>query len=176
MRLAPRTAGTPGLRLLAATARGDDYASYRTTKALLAALAEHVGPTRYAARLRAAAEAEPLWEEALARVAQRVRGVTPRDANVATVTKWDPTLLRLSRRRGVQFPDRRTMPDGYPREDGAVIAHLEGLRSQGVTHIVFPSASLWWLEHYAGFGEHLDGRHRLLCRDEDCAIYELLPA
>ena len=53
------------------------------------------------------------------------------------MTKWDPTLLRLSRRHGVQFPDRRQMPDGYPRTGAEVVAHLELLRRRGVTHLVF---------------------------------------
>ncbi|MDQ3889809.1 MAG: glycosyltransferase, partial [Actinomycetota bacterium] len=127
-RLAPRAAGPGALRLLSATARGDDYGCYRITKRLLSELAEGIGPTRYASRLRAEAATEPLYEAVLARVARRIRRETPRRASVATVAKWDPTLLWLSGRRGVQFPDRRQLPDGYPRDDDGVIAHLELLR------------------------------------------------
>jgi hypothetical protein len=172
-RLAPRTAGVGTARLLIATIRGDDYGCYRSSKRLIGALGEQLGPSRHGSRLRAAASVEPLYEQILVRVAQRVRRQTTRDAQIATVTKWDPTLLWLSHRRGVQFPDRRQMPDGYPDDAAAVIAHLEHLRSRGVTHIVFTSASTWWLEHYAAFEEHLERRYCVLERTGDCVIYDL---
>jgi hypothetical protein len=156
-----------------ATVRGDDYGCYRSTKHLLQALGEQLGPTRHGSRVLATASVEPRYEQTLVRVAARIRRLTPRDAQVATVTKWDPTLLRLSHRRGVQFPDRRQMPDGYPADAAAVIAHLEHLRSNGVTHLVFTSASVWWLEHYAPFAQHLESRYRVLRRDGDCVIYDV---
>ena len=123
--------------------------------------------------MRTAASVDPVYEEVLIRVAQRVRRLTPRDAQVATVTKWDPTLLWLSERRGVQFPDRRQMPNGYPREAETVIEHLELLRTHGLTHLVFTTASTWWLEHYAAFGAHLETKYRALHRDSECVIYDL---
>lgn len=172
-RLAPRTIGVLAPRLLRATARGDDYTCYRTTKTMLARLAEELEGTRYATKLRRAADSDPAWDGVLARIAETMRQVIPPDAVVASVTKWDPTLLSLSRRRGRQFPDRRTTADGYPREGTTVIDHLEALRSEGVSHIVFPSASFWWLEHYADFALHLEGRYSTLWRDDDCLIYDL---
>jgi hypothetical protein len=172
-RLSPRTAGPRALRLLVATAGGDDYGAYRTTKQLLAALADQVGSSRHATRLKEAASVEPLYEEVLARLAKRIRRVTPKDAQVATVTKWDPTLLWLSRRRGVQFPDRRQLPNGYPQDAQAVIEHLEHLRSTGVTHLAFTYATVWWLDFYTAFGEHLADRYRLVHRDEDGLVWDL---
>jgi hypothetical protein len=172
-RLAPRTAGPGAARLLLATLRGDDYGCYRASRRLLRALGEQLGPTRHGSRVLSAASVDPVYEQTLVRVAGRVRRLTPRDAQVATVTKWDPTLLWLSHRHGVQFPDRRQMPDGYPRDAAAVIAHLEHLRRGGVTHLVFTSASIWWLEHYAPFADHLESRYRVLQRDDDCVIYDL---
>ena len=172
-RLAPRTVGPRALQLLCATARGDDYGCYRRGRELRAALADQLGPTRYGDRLRAGAESTPRYEEALARIAKCVRRVTPRDAQVATATKWDPTLLRLSGRRGVQFPDRRQMPDGYPGDATAVIEHVELLRRRGVTHLVFTSDTTWWLDHYAAFRAHLDETCRTVHRDEDCVIYQV---
>jgi hypothetical protein len=174
-RLAPRAAGLRAVPLLAATLLGDDHGCYRTTKALLSALAEQVGPTRFGQRLCDAAATDPLYEELLTRVARRVCQVTSRKASIATATKWDPTLLWLTGRRGLQFPDRRQMPDGYPRDDEAVIAHLELLRAGGVTHIVFIAATFWWLDHYPAFGAHLERSYRLTHRDEDCAVYDLWP-
>jgi hypothetical protein len=174
-RLAPRLIGGGALTLMVAVATGDNYRSYRTTKQLLDVLSHHVGSSRYAGRLSELAASEPLYDEMMARSAVKLRSVTGRGAMVATATKWDPTLLWLSGRRGLQFPDRRQMPDGYPGDDAAVIAHLELLRGGGVTHLLFTSATRWWLGSYPAFAAHLAGRHRLLHDDEDCVIYELRP-
>jgi hypothetical protein len=107
------------------------------------------------------------------RAARQVRRLTPRDAHVATVAKWDPTLLRLARRHGVQFPDRRQMPNGYPRSGPEAVAHLELLRRRGVTHLALLQSTFWWLDHYPALAEHLNRRYRLLHTDADCAVWQL---
>ena len=173
VRLAPRAGGLDALKLLIATLRGDDYGSYRTTRRIDGKLGERLGDSRVGQRLRARAAEDPLYERTVIRAARQVRRLTARDAQVATVTKWDPTLLRLSRRHGVQFPDRRQMPDGYPRSGPEVVAHLELLRRRGVTHLVFLQSTLWWLDHYPALAEHLHRRHRLLHTDPDCSVWQL---
>jgi glycosyltransferase involved in cell wall biosynthesis len=172
-RLAPRA--TAGLipRLVLATVSGDDYGCYANTKALLGRLAGALEGTRYGRRIRAAASRDPAWEATLVRIAATLRLVIPADALVGSVTKWDPTLLRLSRRRGRQFPDRRALPDGYPSESATAIDHLEDLRGEGLSHLVFPRASLWWLDHYRGFARYLGQRYEVVWLDDDCAIYDL---
>jgi hypothetical protein len=92
---------------------------------------------------------------------------------VAVIDKWDPTLLSLARRRGAHFPDRRHMPDGYPRDSAAAVAHLELLRSEGVDHLAVPASASWWLDHYGGLREHLDKRCSLVAETADCAIWKL---
>jgi hypothetical protein len=92
---------------------------------------------------------------------------------VAAIDKWDPTLLRLARRRGRHFPDRRHMPDGYPPDSESAVAHLELLRAEGVDHLAVPASSSWWLEHYGGLREHLTGRYRLVAADADCSVWDL---
>lgn len=175
-RLAPRSLAGLAPGLLVATARGDDYSCYRLTKSMLARLAGLLQGTRCGAKIATGAATEPAWEATLARIAETMRRVIPADAVVASVAKWDPTLLRLSRRRGRQFPDRSVLPDGYPAESASAIHHLEALRGDGLSHIVFPSASFWWLEHYDAFGRHLADRYALLWSDDDCMIYELATA
>ena len=63
------------------------------------------------------------------------------------------------------------MPDGYPSDASAVIEHFELLRRNGVTHLVFTSATTWWLDHYTAFRAHLDETCRTVYRDDDCVIY-----
>jgi glycosyltransferase involved in cell wall biosynthesis len=172
-RLAPRPLATLAPALLRSTARGDVFDCYRRSKAMLGRLADLLEGTRYGAKLRAAATRDAAWEAVLARAAEAVRRVVPVDACVGSVTKWDPTLLALSGRRGHNFPDRRRLPDGYPRDGGAAVAHLEEMRRDGLSHLVFPSASFWWLEHYPALATHLKAAALRLWRDEDCVIYEL---
>jgi glycosyltransferase involved in cell wall biosynthesis len=173
LRLAPRVVGLDGLKLLVAALRGDDYGSYRATRRINGKLGTRLGDGRVGDRLRAQATTDPVYERTVLRAARQVRRLTARHARVATVTKWDPTLLRLSRRHGVQFPDRRQMPDGYPSSDPQVIAHLELLRRRGVTHLVFLQSTLWWLDHYPVFAQHLRRRYRLVHADADCAVWHL---
>lgn len=173
LRLVPRTVRLDGLTLLVAALLGDDYGFYRAARRVNGKLAERLGDGRVGERLRKQAAVDPAYERTVIRAARQVRRLTERNARVATVTKWDPTLLRLSRRQGVQFPDRRQMPDGYPRSGAEVVAHLELLRRRGVTHLVFLQSTLWWLEHYPALAEHLRRRCRLLHSDRDCAVWRL---
>jgi len=172
-RLSPRAARPAVRRAAGALARGDEYGCYRQTRLALASLAAVVGETPFGERLRRAAAWNEDYEATLARAARRIREVTRPDARIATVTKWDPTLLRLAHRRGAQFPDRRRFPDGYPTDDRAAVAQLELARETGLTHLVFIRTTAWWLDHYAGFREHLSASARLVHDDSDCRIYDL---
>ena len=175
-RLAPRPLTGLAPRLLASTARGDTFGCYRANKAMLARLASVLEGTRYGAKLSATAATDPEWEAVLVRAAGVVRRVVPPHACLGAVTKWDPTLLALSGRRGHNFPDRRRLPDGYPADDASAVAHLEDMRGDGLTHLVLPSASFWWLEHYPALAAHLDASARRLWNDDDCVIYDLRTA
>jgi Glycosyl transferase family 2 len=152
-RLAP---GTPVDDLLGATLRGDDVACQRLTKAALDGLGERLDGTRFGAKVRRAAAPDAAWDAELARVAAAVACVTPADAVLATIAKWDPTISARSGRRGYNYPDRELLPDGYPRDGSEAVAHLEALRrSRGVTHLVVPSVSSWWMEHYPELALHV---------------------
>jgi glycosyltransferase involved in cell wall biosynthesis len=169
-RFAPRPLEDDLPRLMLATASGDDYESYLLTKAMLGRLATRLRGTRFGRAIQQQATSDPTWEAAIGRMAAAVRRVTPRHAFVGTVTKWDPTLLHLSAREGVQFPDRRSLPEGYPRDSRAAVAHLERLRGGGMSHLVVPRASMWWLDHYEGLAERLpEPAHA----DDDCLIFDL---
>jgi glycosyltransferase involved in cell wall biosynthesis len=62
----------------------------------------------------------------------------------------------------------------YPSGSEEAIAHLESLRAKGGEYVVFPATSLWWLEHYEGFGEHLRANYRLVYdREDTCLIFSL---
>ena len=82
---------------------------------------------------------------------------------------------QLDGREGRHFPqdEEGAWAGHYPADSGEAIAHLEELRAKGAQFIVFPAAALWWLDHYVDFAQHLDSRHRVVARSEDCAIFAL---
>jgi glutamate-1-semialdehyde 2,1-aminomutase len=78
---------------------------------------------------------------------------------VAVVSKGDFRLLDVGA-EAWHFP---ADGDGayigfHPPDDKWAVDHLENARRRGVTHLAFPVSSLWWLEHYRRFADHLD-RH-----------------
>jgi len=152
-------------RLARAVAARDDYAAFTASSALLDRFAGALLGTRYGDALAGGASRDPDWEATLSRIARTVRAVTPDDAILGTVTRWDPTLLHLSGRQGRNFPAQT-----YPADDAGALAHLHEQRADGLSHLVFPSASLWWLDHYAGLAERLRAP---LHADADCVIFDL---
>jgi hypothetical protein len=160
---------TAGLAPLArAMLRRDDYAAYMTGNTLLDRLAGALVGTRYGDVLADRASPDPDWEATLRRIATTVQAVTPDDAVLGTVTKWDPTLLRLSNRRGCNFPAQ-----AYPPDDAAAVAQLEQQRADGLSHLVVPSASFWWLDHYAALAERLHEAGPPLHADDECVVFDL---
>ncbi|MDA1183710.1 MAG: hypothetical protein O2930_03580 [Acidobacteria bacterium] len=112
------------------------------------------------------------------RIRRTVSDAVPTDATVLVVSKGDDDLLDLAGRRAWHFPQDQ---DGgyaghYPADSAACIDELERLRAKGAEFVVVPSTTVWWLEYYQAFGEHLLTRYRPLARDEDsCAIFDLRP-
>jgi glycosyltransferase involved in cell wall biosynthesis len=162
---------TPVCALLAATERGDDLACLRLTQTALGRLAQKLAGTRFGAKLAQTAATDGDWSAKLARAGGAAARVTPPDAVIAAIAKWDPTLLVCSGRTGCNYPDRRLLPDGYPRDGEAAVAHLEALRgARGLTHLVVPAVSAWWLEYYTELAQYLGAP---TWRDESCAIFAI---
>ena len=94
--------------------------------------------------------------------------VTPSGAVVAVISNGDDALLDLSGRDGRHFPQTEdgTYAGHHPADSRDCIAALERLRSRGVSHLVLPATSLWWLRHYEQFEEYLRSSGRLLWRED----------
>jgi glycosyltransferase involved in cell wall biosynthesis len=159
--------------LLASIARSDELGNYRHSKALLRRLYALVEDSFFARKIRKLAVPDPEWERTLTEIASTVRASVPRGKRIAVADKHDPTLLRLSGRRGWHFPDLRLLPSGYPEDSERAVQHLDVLRGRGADYIVFPSAAFWWLDHYDGLRRHLETDHHRVVADERCVIYEL---
>ncbi len=112
------------------------------------------------------------YEALKQRLREAVSRAVPAKAKVVVVSKGDSELLRLPGREGWHFPqtDGGEYAGHYPVDSAAAIVHLEALRARGADYLVFPSTAIWWLDHYAGFNEHLEGRYQVVVREEDTGI------
>lgn len=100
--------------------------------------------------------------------------VPPR-STVLVISKGDDELVDLPGRTAWHFPQAE---DGryagyHPKHSGQAIEHLEHLRVEGASHLLIPRPSFWWLDYYAGFGDHLEACYLPEFRDESCIIYGL---
>jgi len=117
-----------------------------------------------------------LYKNIVPRIQEIVRAALPPEATVIVVSKGDEELLKLDGRRAWHFPQR---DDGvyagyYPASSAEAISHLEMLRSKGADYLLFPSAALWWLDHYVEFKQYLESRYREIVRQEDaCLVFAL---
>jgi hypothetical protein len=110
------------------------------------------------------------------RVRETVANVVPPRGELAVVSRGDEQLLLLGDRHCSHFP--RTPSGAYaghhPADDDDAIAQLENARASGVEYVVFPATANWWLEHYTGLRDHLEGNYERLVHDPDsCVIYQL---
>ena len=104
---------------------------------------------------------------------------TSRHASILVVSKGDRALLELDGRRTWHFPqDKDGVYAGHhPADSREAIEHLECLRARGATHLLIPATSLWWLDYYKEFYQHLESRfQRLPTPQRLCALYCLTKA
>ena len=96
----------------------------------------------------------------------------PAEATIAIISRGDEELMRLGSRAGRHFPaDERGGYIGYHPADGAsAIELLEKARVDGVEFLLIPSTAMWWLDHYTGFREHMEGRYELAALDTEVAV------
>ena len=165
------TCAVDATELRDAYGRGDDLATMQLTRVALGRLADALAGTRFGVRIARIAAGDPTWEAQLRRAGAATAAVTSQDAVIAAITKWDPTLLQRAARGGCNYPDRHLLPDGYPADGAAAVAHLEDLKERrGVTHLVVPEQSSWWLRQYPELADRIG---QPLHADGDCSIYAL---
>ena len=92
----------------------------------------------------------------------------PEGATVLVISRGDDEALDLGARQGWHFPQET---DGayagrYPLDSDEAVAQLEQLRERGAGYLLVPGTSAWWLDHYEGFGRHLERYRRIAEQDE----------
>ena len=112
-------------------------------------------------------------------IQEMITAILPAGETVVVASKGDDQLLRFAGRSGWHFPQDETgkYAGHYPNNSTAAISQLEALRIKGGRYLLFPRTSLWWLNHYAEFADHLNKNHRLVVRDDSLGwLYELVSA
>jgi GT2 family glycosyltransferase len=126
---------------------------------------------------RARADSPELqYRDLRARIREAVQQFIPAGATVLVVSKGDGALLEHDGRPAWHFPrtERGAYAGHHPADSAAAIRHLESLRTNGARYLLFPRTSLWWLDHYAAFRDHLDRNYRKIAQREDaCVIFDL---
>ena len=92
------------------------------------------------------------------------------------ISKGDPDLLDIEGMDAQHFPqDADGSYAGYhPAGSSDAISHLKALQRVGAAYLLIPGPALWWLEHYAGFGEYLADVGVEAFRETDlCVIFSL---
>jgi hypothetical protein len=117
-----------------------------------------------------------LWYQGLiTRIREIAEAVAPAGAIVLVASKGDPELLKLGARKCWHFlrDEQGTYAGHHPADSSEAITNLELLRSRGAAYLLLPSTAYWWLDYYAQFREHLDGRYSRLWSDEHCIVFQL---
>jgi len=106
-------------------------------------------------------------------VAQRLAGLVPPGSPLILVDQnWlddcQPPGVRL-----LPFLERNGQYWGAPRDDAQAIAELERMRGQGAEFIAFVTPTLWWLDYYQGFRDHLRSSHSCCHESEELTLFDL---
>jgi hypothetical protein len=88
--------------------------------------------------------------------------------------QW-PLHRRTAGLRWLPFLEKDGQYWGPPGDDAAAIDELERLRDGGARFLIVGRPAFWWLDHYAGFSQHLRANYRCVSQTERLVAFELTP-
>ena len=102
-----------------------------------------------------------------------LKEITPAGSFIITADYGDPTALYYAERKGWHFTERNAIYNAHPLSSASAIADLERLRKEGATHIAFYSGTVWWLQYYDEFTQHLVDESDRIEKTSAYQIYQL---
>jgi hypothetical protein len=83
--------------------------------------------------------------------------------------------LNLGSCRAEHYPqgDAGVFAGHHPESSEEAIAQLERLRANGAEYLLIPETSMWWLDYYVEFRQHLERGNPEILRDGSCTIFAL---
>jgi 4-amino-4-deoxy-L-arabinose transferase-like glycosyltransferase len=118
----------------------------------------------------------PLYETSAAQlrdVGLELNKITPSDALIVAADTGDPTIFYYAKRKGWHFLEEDGIYAGNPGDSQEATANLEELHRRGATHVVFTINTLWWLDYYPEFAQHLAASATLIEASPELKIYKL---
>jgi GT2 family glycosyltransferase len=118
----------------------------------------------------------PAYRRLIEEIREAAGKVIPAGAAVLVISKGDHELLDIEGMDVQHFPqDASGSYAGYhPAGSTDAIGHLKALQRARAAYLLIPGPSLWWLEHYAGFGQYLAAVGEEVFRESDlCVIFRL---
>ena len=119
---------------------------------------------------------QPFYESSAAQLRNAglaLNKITAPDALIVAADTGDPTIFYYAHRKGWHFLESDAIYDGNPGDSQAAIDDLEKLRRRGATHLVFTTNTLWWLDYYPEFAQHLAHSAMLIDAAPAFRIYKL---
>jgi hypothetical protein len=117
----------------------------------------------------------PLYESSAAQLRDaglKLNKITPSDALIVAADMGDPTIFYYSQRKGWHFLEEDGIYQGTPSDSQDAIVDLEKLRRRGATHVVFTRNTLWWLDYYPEFAQHLAQSASVMAASTEFKIYK----
>lgn len=110
------------------------------------------------------------------RIQEVVQTTLPDAAVIIVVDHEDTALLNLTGCSVLPFSQVVDGIDscGSSPDNGAIIAHLEALRSMGGQFLLLPVTQFHWLSQYGRFKRYLEERYQVITNQEDvCIIFDV---
>jgi hypothetical protein len=116
------------------------------------------------------------YAELVTRVHAAVAATLPPGAGVLVLSRGDHALVEIPGFVASHFPQDSSgeYAGHHPRDSEDAIAQLEALRRHGAGYLVIPATARWWMDHYAGFAEHLASEGAIVADEAGtCLIFDL---
>ena len=105
-----------------------------------------------------------------------LRKITSPHALVIAADDGDPTVFYYAERQGWHLLEKDGIYNGNPSDNQQLIVDLDRLRGRGATHLVFTTNTVWWLDYYPEFAQHLGQTATPLEATSQFRIYKLTGA
>lgn len=117
--------------------------------------------------------AEAFWPR-IERTLKELLAVTPEGCTIVLADEDQFGIgNEIAGRRLLPFLEKDEIYWGRPADDESAIIALKQLVAEGASILAFAWPARWWLEHYTGFANHLDRRHRRLLDNDRLVVFRL---
>lgn len=119
----------------------------------------------------------PLYQSHVSRALRQLglalKSSTPPRSLIVAADNGDPTVFYYAERTGWHFLEKDGIFESEPLTSAQAIEDLKRLRRRGATYLAFTWATVWWLDYYKEFAQHLKMSASLVESTPEFRIYRL---